>query len=110
MLSRGWQPWYRVASVREIDLVLTQWLTQLDDYCEQETNSRSVDSPLPGESQKNQFTLPINKPTNDTHRPCQAWTYTPRAPLGTMVLSDRQDGTCSCYLVSRALEISSMGY
>lgn len=52
MLSRGRQRWYHFTSVREMDLVLTHWVTQLDGCCEQETNSRSVDLPLPGKSWK----------------------------------------------------------
>lgn len=49
MLSRALVP---STSVREINLVLTPRVTQLDGCCEQGTSSRSMDSPLPGESWK----------------------------------------------------------
>lgn len=44
--------WCRFTSVREIDLVLTQWATQLEGCGEQESSGRSTNSPLPGESCK----------------------------------------------------------
>lgn len=51
MLSRAVH-WYYFTSVREIDLVLPQWATQLDGCCEQESSIRSADLPLPRESWK----------------------------------------------------------
>lgn len=44
--------WCNFTSAREIDLVLAQWAAQLDGCREQDSSSRSTDSPLPGESWK----------------------------------------------------------